>query len=151
MLSGSTIDTLEARAERVTLNPAISVVSNLLGKDLYMLLISRQTALSLFTYTHIKFLSFLTQRLSFCSTNVVKVQVSSILKGKNFDVTKDLNPACQIGSLPPSGFAVSGWFDLSTISKTRLTLTPANQYIFSAESYNQYLLCVRITTYPRTV
>ena len=126
MLSGSTIDTLEARAERVTLNPAISVVSNLL--------ISRQTALSLFTYTHIKFLSFLTQRLSFCSTNVVKVQVSSILKGKNFDVTKDLNPACQLGSLPPSGFAASGWFDLSTISKTRLTLTPANQYIFSAES-----------------
>ena len=151
MLSGSTIDTFEARAERVTLNPAISVVSNLLGKDLYMLLISRQTALSLFTYTHIKFLSFLTQRLSFCSTNVVKVQVSSILKGKNFDVTKDLNPACQIGSLPPSGFAASGWFDLSTISKTRLTLTPANQYIFSAESYNQYLLCVRITTYLRTV
>ena len=40
---------------------------------------------------------------------------------------------------------------LSTISKTRLTLTPANQYIFSAESYNQYLLCVRITTYPRAV
>ena len=106
MLSGSTIDTLEARAERVTLN-AISVVSNLLGNDLYMLLISRQTALSLFTYTHIKFLSFLTQRLSFCSTNVVKVQVSSILKGKNFDVTKDLNPACQIGSLPPSGFAAN--------------------------------------------
>ena len=151
MLSGSTIDTLEARAERVTLNPAISVVSNLLGKDLYMLLISRQTALSLFTYTHIKFLSFLTQRLSFCSTNVVKVQFSSILKGKKFDVTKDLNPACQIGGLPPSGFAASGWFDLSTISKTRLTLTPANQYIFSAKSYNQYLLCVRITTYPRTV
>ena len=103
MLSGSTIDTFEARAERVTLNHAISVVSNLLGKDLYMLLISRQTALSLFTYTHIKFLSFLTQRLSFCSTNVVKVQVSSILKGKkNFDVTKDWNPACQIGSFPPS-------------------------------------------------
>ena len=35
-----------------------------------------QTALSLFTYTHMKFLSFLTPRLSFCSTNVVKVQVS---------------------------------------------------------------------------
>ena len=34
MLSGSTIDTFEARAERVTLNHAISVVSNLLGKDL---------------------------------------------------------------------------------------------------------------------
>ena len=49
------------------------------------------------------------------------------------------------------GFPASGWFDLSTISKTRLTLTPANQYIFSAESYNQYLLCVRITTYPRAV
>ena len=32
----------------------------------------------------------------------------------------------------------SGWFDISTISKTRLTLT--NQYIFSAESYNQYIL-----------
>ena len=31
MLSGSTIDTLEARAERVTLNPAISVVSNYSG------------------------------------------------------------------------------------------------------------------------
>ena len=48
----------------------------------------------------------------------------------------------------------SGWFDLSTIcpiSKTRLTLTPSNQYIFSAESYNQYILCVRITTYPRAV
>ena len=29
-----------------------------------------QTALSLFTYTNMKFLSFLTQRLSFCSTNV---------------------------------------------------------------------------------
>ena len=86
MLSGSTIDTFEARAERVTLNPAISVVSNLLGKDLFMLLISRQTALSLFTYTHIKFLSFLTQRLSFCSTNVVKVQVSSILKGKKISM-----------------------------------------------------------------
>ena len=25
------------------------------------------------------------------------------------------------------------------------------QYSFSAESYNQYLLCVRITTYPRAV
>ena len=36
MLSGSTIDTFEARAERVTLNRAISVVSNLLGKDLYI-------------------------------------------------------------------------------------------------------------------
>ena len=45
----------------------------------------------------------------------------------------------------------SEWFDLSTISKTRLTLTPSNQYIFSAESYNQYILCVRITTYPRAV
>ena len=43
----------------------------------------------------------------------------------------------------------SGWFDLSTISKTRLTLT--NQYIFRAESFNQYILCVRITTYPRAV
>ena len=43
----------------------------------------------------------------------------------------------------------SGWFDLSTISKTRLTLT--NQYIFSAEFYNQYILCVRITAYPRAV
>ena len=32
-----------------------------------------QTALSLFTYTYMKFLSFLTQGLSFCSTNVVKV------------------------------------------------------------------------------
>ena len=41
-----------------------------------------QTALSLFTYTYMKFLSFLTQRLSFCSTNTVKVQVSSIFKGK---------------------------------------------------------------------
>ena len=35
-----------------------------------------QTALFLFTYTRMKFLSFLTQRLSFCSTNFVKVQVS---------------------------------------------------------------------------
>ena len=43
-----------------------------------------QTALSLFTYTYMKFLSFLTQRLSFLSINVVKVQVSSILKEKNF-------------------------------------------------------------------
>ena len=31
-----------------------------------------QTALSIFTYTYMKFLSFLTQRLSFCSTNVVR-------------------------------------------------------------------------------
>ena len=36
MLSGSTIDTFEARAKRVPLNQAISVVSNLLGKDLYI-------------------------------------------------------------------------------------------------------------------
>ena len=159
MLSGSTIDTFEARAERVTLNHAISVVSNLLGKDLYMLLIARQTALSLFTYTHMKFLSFLTQRLSFCSTNVVKVQVSSILKGKKFRCDKRFEPgvpdrqssSLSIKPLEHRGFAASGWFDLSTISKTRLTLTPANQYIFSAESYNQYLLCVRITTYPRAV
>ena len=35
-----------------------------------------QTALSLFMYTRMKFLSFLTERLSFCSTHVVKVQVS---------------------------------------------------------------------------
>ena len=42
MLSGSTIDTFEARTERVTLNHAISVVSSLLGKTY----ISRQTALS---------------------------------------------------------------------------------------------------------
>ena len=50
--------------------------------------ICAQTALSLFTYTYMKFLSFLTQRLSFCSTNVVKVQVSSILKEKkNFRST----------------------------------------------------------------
>ena len=35
-----------------------------------------QAALSLFMYTGMKFLSFLTQRLSFCSINVVKVQVS---------------------------------------------------------------------------
>ena len=41
-----------------------------------------QMALSLFTYTNMKFLSFLTQRLSFCSTNVVKAQVSSIFKEK---------------------------------------------------------------------
>ena len=36
MLSGSTIDTFEAWAERATLNHTISVVSNLLGKDLYV-------------------------------------------------------------------------------------------------------------------
>ena len=36
MLSGSTIDTFEARAERGTLNHTISVVSSLLGKDLYI-------------------------------------------------------------------------------------------------------------------
>ena len=148
MLSRSTIDTLEARAERVTLNHAISVVSNLLGKDLY---ISSNRPLPIHLHSH-EFLSFLTQRLSFRSINVAKEQVSSILKGKKFDVTKDLNPACQIGRLlDHRGFAASGWFDLSTISKTRLTVTPANQYIFSAESYNQYLLCVRITTYPRAV
>ena len=35
-----------------------------------------QTALFLFRYTRMKFPSFLTQRLSFCSTNFVKVQVS---------------------------------------------------------------------------
>ena len=43
------------------------------------------------------------------------------------------------------------WMVWSTISKTRLTLTPSNQYIFSAEPYNQYILRVRITTYPRAV
>ena len=52
---------------------------------------------------------------------------------------------------PNRGLAATGWFDLSTISKTRLTLTQANQYILSAESYNQYILFVRITTYPRAV
>ena len=36
-----------------------------------------------------------------------------------------------IKPLDHRGFAASGWFDLSTISKTRLTLTPANQYIGS--------------------
>ena len=41
-------------------------------------------------YTHMKFLSFLTQRLRFFSTNVVKVQVSSILKEKKFDVTSSI-------------------------------------------------------------
>ena len=120
-----------------------------------MLLISRQTALSLFTYTHMKFLSFLTQILSFCSTNVVKVQVSSILKGKKFRCDKRFEPgmpdrqssSLSIKPLEHRGFAASGWFDLSTISKTRLTLTPANQCIFSAE----YILCVHITTYPRAV
>ena len=39
-----------------------------------------------------KFLRFLTQRLSFCSTNVVKVQVSSILKGKKFRCDKRFEP-----------------------------------------------------------
>ena len=37
------------------------------------------------------------------------------------------------------------------ILKTQLTLNPSNQYNFGAESYNQYILCVRITTYPRAV
>ena len=36
------------------------------------------------TPSHLHFLSFLTQRLSFCSKNVVKVWVSSILKKKKF-------------------------------------------------------------------
>ena len=106
-----------------------------------------------------KFLSFLTQRLSFCSTNVVKVQVSWILKGKKFRCDKRLEPgvpdsqssSLSIKPLDHRGFAAIGWFDLSTISKTRLILNPAYQYIFSAESYNQYLLCVRITTYARAV
>ena len=113
----------------------------------------------LYYYTHMKFLSFLTQRLSFCSTNVVKVQVSSILKRKKFRCDKRFEPgvpdrqssSLSFKPLDHRGFAASGWFDLTTISKTRLTLTPANQYIFSAESYNQYLLYVRITTYPRAV
>ena len=43
-----------------------------------------QTALCLFTYTYMKFLSFLTQRLSFCSTN----EVSSILKEKRSFINK---------------------------------------------------------------
>ena len=52
-----------------------------------------QTALSLFTYTYMKFLSFLTQRLSFCSTNVVKVHVSSILMGKKiFEYGAGIDP-----------------------------------------------------------
>ena len=49
MLSGSTIDTFEARAERVTLNQAISVVSNLLGKDLY---ISSNCPLPIYLHSH---------------------------------------------------------------------------------------------------
>ena len=49
MLSGSTIDTFEARAERVTLNQAISVVSNLLGKDLY---ISSNRPLPIYLHSH---------------------------------------------------------------------------------------------------
>ena len=49
MLSGSTIDTFEAREERVTLNQAISVVSNLLGKDLY---ISSNRPLPIYLHSH---------------------------------------------------------------------------------------------------
>ena len=63
-------------------------------KSLKALVSISQTALSLFTYTYMKFLSFLTQRLSFCSTNVVKVQVSSILKEKKkFRNTKSVVPS----------------------------------------------------------
>ena len=41
--------------------------------------------------THMKFLSLLKQILSFCSTNVVKVQVSSILtEKKNIDATRSI-------------------------------------------------------------
>ena len=60
------IDTFEARAERVTLNQAISVVSNLLGKDLY---ITSNRPLPFYLHSHeiSKFLD---------TTNVVKVQVS---------------------------------------------------------------------------
>ena len=85
-----------------------------------MTYISRQTALSLFTYTHMKFLSFLTQRLRFCSTNVVKVQISSILKGKKFRCNKRFEPGAvpdrqssslSIKQLDHRGFAASEWFD----------------------------------------
>ena len=55
--------------------------------------ICAQTALSLFTYTYMKFLSFLTQRQSFCSTNVVKMQVSSSLKDiKDFESRTGIDP-----------------------------------------------------------
>ena len=67
------------------------------GHDIHFgrspMFICAQTALSLFTYTYMKFLSFLTQRLSFCSTNVVKVQVSSSLKEiKNFESRAGIDP-----------------------------------------------------------
>ena len=71
MLSGSTIDTFEARAERVTLNQAISVVSNLLGKDLY---ISSNRPLPIYLHSHeiSKFLDtetvFAQQMLSKCKS-----------------------------------------------------------------------------------
>ena len=55
--------------------------------------ICAQTALSLFTYTYMKFLSFLSQRQSFCSTNVVKMQVSSSLKDiKDFESRTGIDP-----------------------------------------------------------
>ena len=87
------------------------------------------------------------------------MQVSSILKGKKIRCDKRFEPgvpdrqssSLSIKPLHHRGFAASGWFDLSTISKTGLTQTPANQYIFRAEAYNQYLPCVPITTYSRAV
>ena len=62
LLSGSTIDTFETRAERVTLNHAISVVSNLLGKDLH---ISSNRPLPIHLHSHeiSKFLDTETQFL----------------------------------------------------------------------------------------
>ena len=81
-----------------------------------------------------KFLSFLTQRLRFCSTNVVKVQISSILKGKKFRCNKRFEPgvpdrqssSLSIKQLDHRGFAASEWFELI---KSPINLTPANQYI----------------------
>ena len=97
MLSGSTIDTFEARAERVTLNHAISVVSNLLGKDLY---ISSNRPLPIHLHSH-EIYKFLDTRPSFCSTNIVKVQVSSILKGKKFRCDESLAVYCLYKDLTP--------------------------------------------------
>ena len=82
-----------------------------------------------------------------------KKKKKKIRCGKRFEpgVPDGQSSSLSIKPLDHRGLAASGWFDLSTSSKTRLTLTPANQYIFSAKSYNQYLPFVRITTYPRAV
>ena len=122
-----------------------------------------------------QFLTFLTQRLSFCSTSVPKVQVSSILKenksiwrGRFEPGVPDRQSSILTNRPPRIRCKRMVWFKYSIENPNpikKLTINPnPNQYfqcltLISAVSapyhYNQgsnkKLLCVRITTYPRAV